>query len=373
MATTVTDVLRRALPAFLRGRPPLCEAQRRAVWAITHCRTRTMGGNVHACPDCSKKVFAYHSCNHRSCPLCGRSATARWVGRELAKRIAAPYFMVTFTLPAELRPLFFGPAAKTAYDLFFAASSRTLSEKLADPRYLGAATNGFTGVLHTWNQLLHVHPHIHYIVPGAGLDAAGNYVRVRNANYLAHVGVLGGAFRSHMRRALEAERLEVDPGAWHKDWGVNVRPFGGGANAIKYLGRYVCRTAIGDSRITSTDAANDTVTFTWKQRDGGRRTRYETVSGAEFTRRYLRHVLPRGMRSIRYFGFCHPAAKAKRERVAFHSGMALDASAAPAVAEAAPPRLCPCCRGPMKLVRKLRPTWPIPPARPPPTTTAASP
>ena len=89
MATTVTDVLRRALPAFLRGRPPLCEAQRRAVWAITHCRTRTMGGNVHACPDCSKKVFAYHSCNHRSCPLCGRSATARWVGRELAKRMDA--------------------------------------------------------------------------------------------------------------------------------------------------------------------------------------------------------------------------------------------------------------------------------------------
>lgn len=376
MAAAVIDVLRRSLPAFLGGSPPLCEAQRRAIWAITHCRTRTMGGNVHTCRDCGKKVFAYHSCNHRSCPLCGRSATARWVGRELGKRIAAPYFMVTFTLPSELRSLFFGPGAKGAYDLFFAASSAALSEKLADPKGLGAATCGFTGVLHTWNQLLGFHPHIHYIVPGAGLDAAGNYVRVKKENFLVHIDALGGAFRQHVRRALEARGWEVDPGVWRKDWGVNIRPFGSGANAIKYLGRYVCRTAIGDSRIAATDERTGEVTFTWKERGEGGRTKFETVGGVEFTLRYLRHVLPRGMRSIRYFGFCHPAAKAKRERIAFHSGMALTAEPAaepaPAADGARTPR-CPCCGGEMKLVRKLRPSWRRPAARPPPAPMTTSP
>lgn len=367
MAATVTGVLRRSLPAFLEGRPPLGEAARRAIWAITHCRTRTMGGHVHACPDCGEKAFAYHSCNHRSCPLCGRSATAQWVGRELAKRIAAPYFMVTFTLPAELRGLFFGPGAKDAYDLFFAASSAALSEKLAAPKDLGAATCGFTGVLHTWNQLLGFHPHIHYIVPGAGLDAAGDYVRVKNANFLVRVAPLAGAFRENVRRALEARGWQVDPAAWRKDWGVNIQPFGGGANAIKYLGRYVSRTAIGDSRIIAHDEGKGTVTFTWKERGGARRTRYETIGGVEFARRYLRHVLPRGMRSIRHFGFCHPAAKARRERVAFHSGMPLEAAPAPAAEPGPPPpRLCPCCEGEMVLVRKLRASWRPMPARPPP-------
>jgi len=237
VAIAVIDVLRRFLPPFLKGKPPLDEARRRAVWAITRCRTAAMGGHLHACADCGRKEFAYHSCNHRSCPQCGRSATALWVGRELEKRVAAPYFMVTFTLPSELRGLFLGSGAKAAHDLLFAAASRALSEKLADPKWLGAATSGFTAVLHTWNQRLLFHPHLHCIVPGAGLDAAGNFVRVANANFLVPVGVLRRAFRHHFRRGLESLGLETDPDVWHTDWGVDIRPFGGGENAVKYLGR----------------------------------------------------------------------------------------------------------------------------------------
>ena len=171
MAAAVIDALRRFLPDHLREhRHAMSKAQRRAAWAITHCRTAVMGGHLHACVPCHTREFHFHSCNHRSCPQCGKDATAAWVERELGKRVGAPYFMVTFTLPAELRKLFFTPQAKEIYQLFFAAASSALSDTLANPKWLGAKTSGFTMVLHTWNQQLHFHPHLHCIVPGAGID-----------------------------------------------------------------------------------------------------------------------------------------------------------------------------------------------------------
>ena len=134
MSVGVIDVLRRFLPRLGAEDCPRDQARRRAVWAITSCRTEVMGGHVHGCARCGTRHYAYHSCNHRSCPQCGRAATKEWVERELGKRIAAPYFMVTFTLPTELRALFFGEGAKAAFDLFFAASSAALRKGLAARR-----------------------------------------------------------------------------------------------------------------------------------------------------------------------------------------------------------------------------------------------
>ncbi len=359
----VIDVLRRFLPAYLESRPVLNQAQGRAIWAIEHCRTAMLGGNLHRCGKCAEQwAFAYHSCNHRACPQCGREETRQWVRRELRKRVGAPYFMVTFTLPAELRGLFFGAGAKAAYDLFFRAAAGALREKLADPKWLGATVSGLTVVLHTWNQLLLFHPHLHCIVPGAGIDAEGKVVRVKNANFLMRVEVLSGAFRQHFRLRLQEARWEVDPAVWRKDWGVNIQPFsdaagnGAEANAIKYLGAYVCRTAIGDSRIVAMDESE--VTFRWKDRDDHNREKQSTIPGVEFVRRYLRHVLPRGLRSIRRYGYCHPAAKNKRERVQLHTGMPLLIGPPPAESETKPhPWRCPCCGGVMKPVAKLPRLW----------------
>ena len=368
MATTVIDVLRRFLPGFRRGNPALTKAQRRAVWAITHCRTAEMGGHLHACDSCGTREFHFHSCNHRSCPQCGKDATAQWIERELGKRVGAPYFMVTFTLPEELRPLFFTPQAKDVSQLFFAAASSALTETLANPRWLGAATSGFTMILHTWNQRLHFHPHIHCIVPGAGIAATGEVVKVKNANFLVPQPVLRKIFRGRFRDGLAAleehqsreakpfTRTAIDPSVWTQDWGVHLQPFGSGENIIKYLGRYVCRTAIGDSRIVSMTDTH--VSFHWKDRANGNAPRVETIEGMEFVKRYLRHVLPRGMRAVRYFGFCHPAAKAKRERIAFHTGRPLLIGPA-LVAPEKPPHVvsCPCCGEPMKKLLRLLPAW----------------
>lgn len=369
---TVIGALRKFLPAFRRKAASLPGIVQRAIWAITHCRTPVLGGHLYACDDCDRQVFAYHSCNHRNCPQCGGSGTAQWVERELEKRVGAPYFMVTFTLPSELRHLFFGKRAKDVYDLFFAATSSALAEKLGKAKGLRAERSGFTGVLHTWNQRLGFHPHIHYIVPGAGIDAEGKVVTVKNANFLMHLPLLQQAFRWHFAGKFQAHReatkddwprqRDPDPGVWDKEWGVHIKPFGDGANAIKYLGRYVCRSVISDARIV--DIGEDTVTYRWKDRDKNR-TRTETIHGVEFVRRYLRHVLPRKLRVIRYFGFCHPAAKATRERIAFHTGKVLRIGAAPAPAheEKAPAEssgpwpLCPCCRQPMKQVEELPPGY----------------
>jgi hypothetical protein len=369
MAATVIDALRCFLPDHLREHQhAMTQAQRRAAWAITHCRTAEMGGHLHACDSCDKKEFHFHSCNHRSCPQCGKDATAQWVERELGKRVGAPYFMVTFTLPEELRPLFFCKQAKEIYQLFFAAASSALSDTLANPRWLGAKQSGFTMVLHTWNQKLHFHPHIHCIVPGAGIDQTGRVVTVKNENFLVPQPALRTIFRARFRDgfaalAKEHPLIEIDPAVWKKNWGVDLKPFGSGENIIKYLGRYVCRTAIGDSRILSVSDTH--VSFRWKDRSNNNSVCVDKITGQEFAERYLRHVLPRGLRAVRYFGFCHPAAKAKRERIAFHTGRPLLIGAAATPPEK-PPHvvLCPCCGEPMKKVLSLLPAWR--PSRAPP-------
>jgi hypothetical protein len=196
--------------------------------------------------------------------------------------------MVTFTMPDELRPLFFGEHAKAAFDAFFAAVAAVLSDKLARKKHLGAVISGFSMVLHTWNQRMLFHPHIHVIVPGAGLDEDGNYVQVKKEDYLIHMDVLAAAFRHHFGVQMKQHGWQSDPRVWQKDWKVNVQPFGDGDNAIKYLGRYISRSVIGDSRLVSITDTH--VTFRYKDRGKGKAKdrakepveRLKTITGEEF-------------------------------------------------------------------------------------------
>jgi hypothetical protein len=364
----VIDALRRFLPAYLSTRPVLSGVQHRAIWALQNCRTITLGGHVHGCQSCDKeRHYAYHSCHHKSCPQCGRAATAEWVRREQSKLIPAPYFMVTFTLPSELRDLFFGPEAKAAYDAFFHASAATLSQTLANPKWLGAASSGFTMVLHTWNQQMLFHPHLHCIVPAAGLDAQGRHVTVKKPDYLMPADALKKALRHHFGAQMQALGLTCDPAVWRKKWGINVQPFGNGENAIKYLGRYIYRSVISDSRIL---AISDThVTFRYLDRSDRAKPveRILTLSGIEFVRRYLRHVQPAKLRAVRYYGYHHPAAKKTRQRVQQSSAAAPVISAPNTSGEAATENQeqrtknaqpkCPCCQQSMVLIARILPGW----------------
>lgn len=374
---TVLAALRRFIPELLKSAPALSAQQHRAIWAITHCRTPALGGRAFACKECGHLHFAYHSCNHKACPQCGAQAAHRWVRRELAKRITAPYFLVTFTLPSELRSCFFGPRAKQAYDLFFTAASAALSQKLAADKALRAVLHGFVAVLHTWTQKLEFHPHLHCLVPGAGLDERNLFVRVKKPQFLLHLPHLQGAFRQHLYRLFKQNDWQVDPQVWRKDWGVHIQPSGSGASALKYLGAYVSRTAITNARMIRVDP--DSVTFRWKDRSDANRSRELTLSGVEFVRRYLRHVLPIGLRSVRYYGFCHPTAKANRMRVQLHSGRPIQfgdtSPVLPDPAHSACPA-CPRCGQPMQLVWRLSASYsnrgPPPTQRPKPSTSLAA-
>ena len=187
------------------------------------------------------------------------------------------------------------------------------------------------------------------LVPGAGLDARGRPVRVKRPRFLVHQPHLQAAFRQHWYRLLKARDWPVDPAVWDKDWGVHLQPTGSGASAVRYLGAYVARTALRDERMVA--VGEHTVAFRWKNRAQGNRREILTLPGVEFVRRYLRHVLPRGLRSIRYYGFCHPAAKANRLRVQFHCGGVVDFGALPPIHTAATPApRCPHCGGDLRLL-----------------------
>lgn len=308
-----------------------------------------MGGTCYACPSCHSHHFAFHSCNHKACPRCGKAATAAWVERALEKQVKAPYFLVTFTLPAELRTCFFGPFAKEFYDVFFAAVSSALAEKLTTAKGFKARVSGFLAVLHTWGQQMQFHPHLHLLVPGAGLNAKGQVITVRKDDYLVYLPNLKAAFREHFRRELKDKNWQVDPAVWTKSWGVHIKPAGSGSSAVRYLGNYVAKSVISDRRIVS--FSDKTVTFLWKDR-ADNRFKPKTVSGTEFIRRYLRHVLPPGLRAIRYYGFCHPAAIRKRERVRLFTGSPILFGPAPKPLPTAIPT-CPSCKTELELVARF--------------------
>lgn len=350
---SVIAALRRFLPAFLATNPPLSHAQRRAIEGILSCRTPALGGQVYQCSDCGNTHYAFHSCNKKACPQCGRSTAAKWVQRQLDKRLGVTYYMVTFTLPQQLRHEFFSSQAKDFYGAFFRAVSIALSSSLASRKSLGATGTGFIAVLHTWNQQLLFHPHIHCIVPAAALDELGRLHLTKTLDFLVHVTPLRNAFKQAFRKQLQQLNWSVDPVVWRMDWGINIRAVGSGDAAIKYLGAYVAKTAIGDSRIV--DIGSNHVSFRWKDRTHGDVEKTMTLSGVEFVRRYLRHVLPIGMHSVRYYGFCHPAAKARLERIRFLTGMILlltnDSSTFQAPPK--PDYFCAKCNSPMRLIGKL--------------------
>ena len=318
-------------------------AQRRALAAITRCRTPEMGGRVYRCAQCEKHDFAYHSCHHRACPRCGGNRTAAWAARQSERLLPVPYFMVTFTLPAPLRQVFL-VEPKVMIDLLFAESARALQTVASRPKHLGADL-GMTGVLHTWGRQLQCHPHVHYIVPGGGLRADGRkWRKTRQPEWLVPSRPVAAAFRmgleAALRAALPSWHAQVPGSCWRQPWVVDIQHVGRGESAVKYLARYVQRTAISDGRIRSMDAK--TVRFGYRDsRTGEAKTC--TLAAAKFMRRYLQHVLPAGVHRVRYFGWEHPAAHRRRRVVETLLEVEIVVRS-PADAEAASwHRVCPHC------------------------------
>jgi hypothetical protein len=316
MAILAPWLARQAPAALARTDPRLTPAQRRALTAIARCRTGALGGHVYRCEQCGGRHHGYHSCHHRACPRCGGADTAAWTQRQLDRLLPVPYFLVTFTVPepvqaaARQRP-------QIVLDRLFAASAAALQAVADRPKLLGAQL-GFVGVLHTWGRQLQWHPHIHYMVPGGGLRADGRkWRRCRAPDYFLPQAALAAAFRARLQAALRATAPDlhaaIPDACWREPWIVDVQPAGTGEAVVKYLARYVKRAAISDERIVRAD--DDQVVFTYRDSATGQ-ARVAQFAADEFLRRYLQHVPPPGQHRVRYFGWMHPSATARRAVVA---------------------------------------------------------
>jgi len=326
----VADIFRQH-GSWFRLTHPLSPEQRRVMRAIEQCRTAALGGHLDECDTCGHQRISYNSCRNRHCPKCQSLAKARWLEARMTDLLPVEYFHVVFTLPEQLAALAL-QNKRVVYNLLFSTAAETLRTIAADPKHLGAEI-GFLAVLHTWGQTLRHHPHLHCVVPGGGLSAAGQrWVSCRKGFFLP-INVLARLFRRSFLKAL-AQAFANGKLAFHgssaylahplafkrllaslraREWWVYAkRPFGGPEQVLAYLGRYTHRVAISNQRLLALKDGN--VTFSWKDYARGNQQRTMTLPADEFIRRFLLHVLPRGFQRLRQFGLL--ANRRRRHKLA---------------------------------------------------------
>jgi Putative transposase/Transposase zinc-binding domain len=299
---SVADVLRRYGPEYLERFGATMPAEHKKVLkTVMACRTGQLGMVFYECTSCGRTHAMGRSCGNRHCPSCQQDKTKAWLETQTDRLLPCPYFLLTFTVPAALRA-WIRSNQRIAYAALFEASSDAIKTLAANPKYVGSAAPGFFGVLHTWGRTLEYHPHVHYVVPGGGLSAAGTEWLPSHAHFFVPVRALSILFRAKFRDALDRAGVlaQVDSAMWRQDWVVHSQAVGDGRASLKYLAPYVFRVAISDRRIDSYD--NEKVTYSYRK-SGSNRWRKMTVDGSEFVRRFLQHALPTGFQKVRHYGF----------------------------------------------------------------------
>ena len=370
----VADLIRSAGAAFIeRNRQWLSWKHVKVLLAIARCRTAALGGHLDQCTRCGHRAtISYNSCRNRHCPKCQTAARERWIAARQRELLPTRYVHVVFTLPPQLAPLTL-QNNKVLYDLLFRASAETLLEVARDPRHLGAEIGFFT-VLHTWNQKLGLHPHVHCVIPAGGLSLDHtHWVKSRDRFFLPiHVlrRIFRGKFVAALRQTFQEGQLSFHGNltclaqpktfaAWlrplfRKDWVVYSKPpFGGPEYVLQYLGRYTHRVAISNHRLLS--FAEGKITFRWRDSAHNNEQKLLTLSLDEFLRRFLLHVLSKGFVRIRNFGFLANRKRATLLPLCFH----LLGSAPQTEQDTSGSKdssdlwLCPKCGAPMMVIERL--------------------
>jgi len=272
---------------------------RKAMDAIIRCRTPE-AGTIHSyCNTCGNSEWHACSCGHRSCPQCQNHEVSCWLERQREKLLPTDYFLVTFTLPAELRPAAW-QHQRLMYAALFTAATQTLKAFGFNPKHLGAQM-GMTAVLHTHSRRLAYHPHIHVITPGGGVDVKQGLWKPGSKKYLFNAFALARVFRGKLLYEIAMAGLKLPPNM-PKKWVVDCRHAGRGESALEYLSRYLYRGVVSEASIV----ANQDGKVTFRYTDGkSKETRTETLPGEDFVWRVIQHVLPRGFHRVRDYGFLH--------------------------------------------------------------------
>ena len=350
--------------------------QLKVMSAIERCRTVALGGHVARCEDCAHTVIAYNSCRNRHCPKCQGAAAKQWLAERETELLPVGYFHLVFTLPGPIANIAYQNKA-VIYDLLFKAAAEATLAIAADPKHLGARI-GITAVLHTWGSAMTHHPHVHMIVPGGGLSEDGEHWIACRPTFFLPVRVLSRLFRRLFLQSLaaahKANRLVFlgDHAALAEtlaftaflaplrkaEWVVYAKqPFGGPQAVLAYLSRYTHRVAISNRRLISADEAG--VTFKWKDYriEGPGRYKTMTLPTHEFIRRFLMHVLPKGVHRIRHYGLFangNRAANIARVRELLNAPPPQTQSDDAEASKPDEPRTlahaCPCCGGRMIII-----------------------
>ena len=319
--------------ADYRSRNVVTPEQESAAWCIMQCKTGQLGFSESTCPECGYKRIHYASCGNRNCPNCQGTKPAEWVEARSSELIEGlPYFHVIMTVPHELNPLFLSNP-KELYRLLMQSTSDAVKSVSSRKEYLGCAP-GVVSLLHTWGQKLDLHPHVHMLVAGGGIETPVKFSRVRNNCFFCPEGKLAGAFRELFLKGLKKlhdnDQLEYSGTAepfrnhytwedlltklYHMPWNVFVKEtFNGNGNAITYLSRYAYRTAISNSRIISVTAEGVTISYKDYKDEG--KIKQMLLSGDEFIRRFLLHILPKGFSRIRYSGYLANSVRKKSLKI----------------------------------------------------------
>ncbi len=371
----VADLVRSAGTAFIeRNRAWIRWTHLKVLRAIARCRTAALGGHIDECTRCGHRAtISYNSCRNRHCPKCQTGARERWIEARRNELLPSPYVHVVFTLPPQLAALAL-QNRKLIYGLLLRASAETLLEVARNSRHLGAEI-GFFSVLHTWNQKLQLHPHVHCVVPAGGLALDHTrWIRSRPRFFLP-IAVLRRVFRgkfvASLKSAFERRQLhlagELAPlthpkffAAWlrplyRKDWIVYSKPpFGGPEYVLHYLGRYTHRVAISNHRLVS--LVDGQVTFRWRDSAHHNEQKLMTLSRDEFLRRFLLHLLPKGFVRIRHFGFLANRRRSTLLPLCLAALSTVSSQTTPETStaqESDPLWRCPKCGGPMAVIERL--------------------
>ena len=296
---------------------------------IEICRTAALGGHIERCTECGYEQNAYNSCRNRHCPKCQTMAKEKWLNDRKAELLPVGYFHLVFTMPHELNPIILSNK-RVLLDILFQAVNETLQAFARDPQWRLKGQLGFIAVLHTWSQIMMDHFHLHCLIPAGALSFDKNRWISARKKFLFRTNSLAKEFRRRYIQKLMAayEKTQlIFPGNMvqlgsdenfatlinnlkTKKWVMYAkRPFAGPEQVLEYLGRYTHRVAISNHRIISIDDGK--VTFSYKDRNDGNKTKFMTLKADEFIRRFLLHVLPQRFVKIRYFGFLFHRDKQK--------------------------------------------------------------
>jgi len=319
----------------------------KALNAIRRCRTPDSGELYVQCPNCNHAEWRPMSCGHRSCPKCQNHAVSQWIDRQQAKLLPVAYFIATFTLPYELRSLTWHHQ-KVVYSILFTCVSSTLKDFGLNPKNLGAEV-GMTMVLHTNNRKLDFHPHIHVVVPGGGVNKHRRQWKKKKGKYLFKQDAMSKVLRARFLAALNEAGLSI-PRNIPSEWVVDCKHVGKGITALKYLSRYLYRGVISEKNIISNQDGQ--VTFKYIESKTGN-TLYRTLKGEDFLHLIMLHVLPKGFRRVRDYGFLHGSAKKLLSLVQLILHVVINGIKQ----RPRPVFKCPCCKSPMVILGFRRTAW----------------